>query len=405
MKINFIDSFLILFAFVINDPVTAVASVPEEINKTPSLNWKFSSPDPVFSSPVIFADIVFAGGDDSIFRALELENGNSLWEFKTNGRIRSAPLIENNLIYLNGGDGTLYCLNMEGKVIWSAVAGDESLYDFADYHQSSPVLFDNTIYFGLGDGFIYAVDSEYGNIKWKFETGGPVHSTPAIDNNKLFAGSFDGYVYALNISDGSLVWKFKTAGHRYFPLGEVQGSPAVNDELVFIGARDYNVYAIDKEKGYCHWNNSYKKGWVLSNTFKDSVLYMAGADERILSAADPESGIKKWSRDMEFLMFGKPAFSDDMLYIGTTIGKLHGISKATGFEIWTFSTDGYKQNRLKYFKEDDTYRDDIYSIIKSNEQFLEVEIELGGIFSTPVLYNQYIIFTSTEGKVYCLKED
>ncbi len=71
--------------------------------------------------------------------------------------------------------------------------------------------------------------------------------------------------------------------------------------------------------------------------------------------------------------------------------------------MWTFTTDGYLNNRMKYFKDDDSYRDDIYSIIKSNEQFLEVEMELGGIFSTPVITNGYLVFTSTEGIVYCLK--
>lgn len=49
-----------------------------------------------------------------------------------------------------------------------------------------------------------------------------------------------------------------------------------------------------------------------------------------------------------------------------------------------------EKNRLKYFKEDDAYRDDIYSIIKSNEHFLEVEYELGGIFSTPAISNDFL---------------
>ena len=87
---------------------------------------------------------------------------------------------------------------------------------------------------------------------------------------------------------------------------------------------------------------------------------------------------------MEFLVFGDNAFTDGMLYVGTTIGKLHGISLKTGVKVWSFETETYRAARAKYFKPDDSYRDDIYSIIKSNEQFLEVEVELGGIFSRPV---------------------
>lgn len=76
----------------------------------------------------------------------------------------------------------------------------------------------------------------------------------------------------------------------------------------------------------------------------------------------------------------------------------------TGEDKWIFTTDGYKQNHLKYFKADDTYCDDIYSIITSNEAFLDAEVALGGILSTPVVLNRFILFSSTEGVVYCLKK-
>ena len=163
------------------------------------------------------------------------------------------------------------------------------------------------------------------------------------------------------------------------------------------------MYALDQEKGFSRWNKAYPRGWVLVNTIHDSVLHMAGADERIFISVDPESGREYWKQKMEFLVFGSNAYSETMIYTGTTIGKLHGINAKTGDKVWTFATESYEKNRLKYFKEDDAYRDDIYSIIKSNEHFLEVEYELGGIFSTPAISNDFLIFTATDGTVYCLK--
>jgi outer membrane protein assembly factor BamB len=106
---------------------------------------------------------------------------------------------------------------------------------------------------------------------------------------------------------------------------------------------------------------------------------------------------------MEFLVFGNNAYSQSMMYLGTTIGKLHGISLRSGEKAWSFATDSYQKNRYNYFKEDDSYRDDIYSIIRSNEHFLEVEVELGGIFTTPYISDAVIIFSSTNGVVYCLQ--
>ncbi len=88
-----------------------------------------------------------------------------------------------------------------------------------------------------------------------------------------------------------------------------------------------------------------------------------------------------------------------------TISKLHGIDLKTVNKIWSFETESYLENRSKYFKPDDSYRDDINSLIKSNEHYLEVECELGGIFSTPAITQNQIIFSSTNGTIYCLKRE
>ena len=106
---------------------------------------------------------------------------------------------------------------------------------------------------------------------------------------------------------------------------------------------------------------------------------------------------------MEFLVFGNNAYSDSMMYLGTTNGKLHGYELHSGKKVWSFETESYLKNRFKYFKPDDSYRDDIYSIITSNEQFLDVECELGGVFTTPCIADDVIMFTSTNGSLYCLK--
>jgi eukaryotic-like serine/threonine-protein kinase len=370
----------------------------------PETRWTFRTSHPIFSSPIVSENLVYCGGLDSVLHAIEIGSGKEAWRFRTRGEIRSSVCCGGEVLYLNGGDGTIYALNKHtGASLWSFKTGGERKYDFADYFQSTPVLSNGVLYFGSGDGNCYAVNATSGAQIWSFSAGNIVHTTPAIAHDKIFFGSFDGYVYALNLADGSLVWKFKTVGHRFFPAGEAQGSPAVFKNLVFIGARDYNTYALDQEKGFCHWNKSFPRGWALCTNIHDSILYIGSSDERVLIAANPETGEEYWKTKMEFLVFGNNAYSDSMMYVGTTIGKLHGISLRTGETVWSYATDSYRTSRQKYFKEDDSYRDDIYSIITSNEQFLDVECELGGIFTTPVISNDAIFFSSTNGTVYCLK--
>jgi outer membrane protein assembly factor BamB len=377
-----------------------------DFTKTPKINWEYTSDNSFYSSPIVNDSLVYIGGLDSILHSINVNTGKEKWRFRTNGEIRSNVCINMDCLYLNGGDGIIYCLNIHsGKFIWKFQTKGESKYDFADYFHSTPIFYNDVLYCGSGDKSFYAINTKNGKLIWKFKTDGIIHSTAVIDNNKIFFGSFDGNVYALNLTNGKLIWKFKTVGHQYFPKGEVQGSPAAFDNKIFIGARDYNVYAIDQEKGFCHWNKSFSNGWGLSNNIYDSVLYIGTADQRKLISVNPSTGYENWNITMEFLIFGNNAYSDSMLYVGTTIGKLHGINLKTGMKIWSFETESYQNIRFKYFKNDDTYRDDIYSIIKSSEQFLEVECELGGIFSTPFITNNLIIFSSTNGKIYCLKNN
>lgn len=382
---------------------SSIARAADDFASSPRIRWAFTANAPFYASPVAKGGVVFIGGLDSLLRAVDLATGTERWRFRTAGEIRSSVCLDGDRLYLNGGDGALYALNAAtGELVWRFATKGERKYDFADYFHSTPVLEGGALYFGSGDGRVYAVDARTGAMLWSFETGNVVHATPAIGGGRLFVGSFDGYVYALRISDGALVWKFKSVGHRYFPAGEVQGSPAVFKDLVIVGARDYNVYALDQEKGFCRWNKAFTKGWGLSMSIHDSVLYIGSSDERVMIAADPETGAEFWNVPMEFLVFGNNAFSDSMFYVGTTNGKLHGMRQRSGEKVWSFPTESYTKHRLKYFKEDDTYRDDIYSIILSNEQFLDVECELGGIFSTPVADGENILVSSTNGMLYCL---
>jgi outer membrane protein assembly factor BamB len=378
-------------------------SIPD-FDDLPKTKWEFKTARPLFSSPVISGKLVYFGGNDSVLYAIDIESGKEEWKFQTKGEIRSNVCIESDCLYLNGGDGTIYKLNkLDGKMQWKFETKGEKKYDFADYFHSTPVLFKEVLYFGSGDGSFYAIDANNGKEIWKFKTGNVVHTTPAISNGKLFFGSFDGNVYALDLQKGKLLWKFKTVGHQYFPTGDVQGSPTVFKNLVFIGARDYNFYALDQKKGFCHWNKAFAQGWALNSIINDSVLYIGSADERVLIATHPDSGTELWKIDMEFLVFGNNAYSETMLYVGTTNGRLHGIDKFTGKIVWNFETESFHNNWQKYFKPDGSYRDDIYSIIKSNEQFLDVECELGGIFTTPVIHRNCIFFTSSNGTLYCLE--
>ncbi|MGC3946897.1 MAG: PQQ-binding-like beta-propeller repeat protein [Chryseolinea sp.] len=384
---------------------------PQEASvKQPAVLWTYSSGAAIISSPVIDNGLVYFGSEDSTWYALESATGKVKWKLRTNAPIRSSPVISGDRIFLTGGNGVLACANKAtGAIVWRIVFDQTALfmaersYDFADYYHSSPTIDDGVIYLGTGNSVLAAYRTETGELIWRYPTGDIIHCRPVLVGDKVIIGSFDGYIHAVNKNTGNPVWKFKTVGHQYFPKGEVQGILASDGQRVFVGARDYNFYAIDANAGTAVWNRKFDNGWAMSATVSDTVVYIGTSDDRVMVAADTRSGREYWRTDVKFNIFGGAAIVSDQIIVGTIWGKTYALEQKTGKIKWSFDTQGFRANHLKYFTGQDQFRSDIGSILRTPFAWIAAERRMGGIFSTPAINGGLVILTSTEGKVYGLK--
>lgn len=369
--------------------------------------WKFHTAQPLVGSPIQNDNTLYFGGLDSTFYALHVNDGSVRWKVKTNGVIRSAADLAEGSIFFYSGDGVLHCLQSNGKEKWTFKTGGERTYEpfaFADYFLSAPVYENGTVYFGSGDSSVCAIDASTGRLKWRFKTGDVVHATPCLYNQNIYVGSFDGWFYCLSKKDGKPQWKFKSIGQEYFPKGEFNGSASVFNNTVFVGGRDYNFYALNADQPSCRWNLRFPKGWAITKPLiHDSLLYIGTSDDRAFLCLNPQNGQTVWRFDAKYNLFGAPVVADSVVYEGTMMGHLFGLHKKTGRLLFDFTTDGYRQHRPDYFKNDDTYRDDVFGTrIKRNEDFLTLYIAMGGIISQPLIYEDKIICTSMDGTIYCI---
>lgn len=82
--------------------------------------------------------------------------------------------------------------------------------------RTSPVVANGILSIGSLNGKMYALDAKADkngqapSVLWTFTAGGPIRASAAIYEGKVFFGSHDGFVYALNSQNGNLVWKYKT---------------------------------------------------------------------------------------------------------------------------------------------------------------------------------------------------
>lgn len=132
-----------------------------------------------------------------------------------------------------------------------------------------PIVVGKTLYFGSShNDSVTALDTETGNVQWRFFTEGPVRFAPAATNGKIYVGSDDGCLYCLDGATGKMLWKFRAAPSQRKILGNgrmisvwpVRGGPVTQDGKVYFAAGVWPmegvfVYALDAETGKVVWLN------------------------------------------------------------------------------------------------------------------------------------------------------
>jgi len=199
--------------------------------------------------------MVFVGGSDGIFRALDIRHGEIIWEYAgVTGYVETKPLLYQNMVIFGAWDGRLYALEKNtGEPVWIWREPNKNpLYSPA---ACWPVAAFGKIFIASPDRFIRAIDAENGQTiwqdnRWKFrETVGLSEngllvfgrsmtdsviafdtrrsaaqvvwaanffygydiapSMPVEKNGTLFWGTKNGWVFACNAVTGDLKWKFR----------------------------------------------------------------------------------------------------------------------------------------------------------------------------------------------------
>ncbi|MHC4158355.1 MAG: outer membrane protein assembly factor BamB family protein [Planctomycetota bacterium] len=139
---------------------------------------------------------------------------------------------------------------------------------------------------------------EFGCVKWKFETVGPVTAGVTIGRKigrqrKVYAACEDGRLYALDLETGALIWSYDVNSPLVGSAAEgLQGS-------VYVGGRDGRLYALDKE------------------------------------------GKLLWTHTTDAPLYSSPVVSpQEQIYVCSEEGTLYALRR-NGSELWRYETGGF----------------------------------------------------------------
>ncbi len=131
------------------------------------------------------------------------------------------------------------------------------------------VLAGNNVYYGscITDR-ITCLDGNSGQVRWSFDTQGPVRFAPTFYEDKIYAGSDDGFVYCLDSDNGGLIWKYrpgasaeKVIGNgRMISMWPVRTNVLADQGVVYFAAGVFPyeglyICALDANSGSVIWKN------------------------------------------------------------------------------------------------------------------------------------------------------
>lgn len=318
-----------------------------------------------------------------------LASKSPLWVFQCEDEIRGSLYVKNKMVYFGSYDHFIYSVQSEnGQIFWK--------YKTEGGIVSKPAAFENTIIVGSEDNRLYSIFNQTGKINWSYYTNGPIRSSPFIAENHVFIGSDDGFLYAINTHNGRKTWQFEAGS-------PIRSTPLVYNEHIFFGDEEGDFFCLNLS-GTVVWRFAAKRAITSSPVMANNVVYFASMDAT-LYAIEIKSGWPVWRSKLNKPSISTPAVQDDFICVGATDGKMYCFKAMTGKDIWTFQAQDqitgspaiYKNNI--YFGSVDG---NMYCVNRTDGTLIWKYQTSGAITGTPAISDSLLFIGSTDHKVYAL---
>lgn len=316
------------------------AKPPIEWSETKNVRWKIPLPGKGHSTPVVWGDRVFVttavpfgeaappkysgapGGHDEVpithrhkfmVMAVDRRDGKILWErtvreemphqggHRTASLASSSPVSDGERVYVYFGSWGLYCLDLEGELLWKRDFGKlDTMHGHGE--GSSPALHGDALIVNWdheGDSFLIALDKRTGRELWKTaRERASSWTTPIVVEHAgraqvIISGSQR--LRAYDLADGKLIWECSGLS-----VENVVASPVAGIGLVFAGSTydKPGILAIRLEgaKGditgtpQVAWQRRRGAPYVPSPLLLGEALYFLNHYQGMITRADARTG-------------------------------------------------------------------------------------------------------------------
>ena len=289
--------------------------------------WETGGLGEGYSAFSIVGDRLFTQGQRGgrqFVMAFDVTNGKKVWDVELGSSFnerrgngpRGTPTTDGTKLYALSADGTLGCLDMAGKVLWSANIVEK--YGGSVPHwgiSESPLIDGNRLIVTPGGrgAAIVALDKADGKLIWKSLEDEAGYSSAIVANvsgtKQIITLTGEAGV-GLNANDGKGIWRYTKVSNRTANIA----TPIFHNNHVFLST-DYGTGCALLKLAPTSATEVYFSR-EMRNHYSSSVLvngYLYGFSSSILTAMKFDSGEVAW-RDRS-VGKGSVSFAEGNLYV------------------------------------------------------------------------------------------
>ncbi len=174
--------------------------------KNGSVKWTFKTGGSIYSSPAFSENKIVFGSADGYIYCIS-NKGKEIWKIKTGAAVLGCAAIENNIVYIGGSDHNFRAIDLQsGKEIWSFNGLNGPVV-------STPVIYNDNVIFGAWDTYLYSLNKNTGRLNWKWSNGSavknysPAACIPVIKDDIIYIVAPDRYLTAIDAITGQTIWR------------------------------------------------------------------------------------------------------------------------------------------------------------------------------------------------------
>lgn len=209
-------------------------------------SWDGDTDQQIWAAPALVETsrgrLLVVAGLDGRVTALTVdgdEPGTVAWSFELDAAIAGSLAAEDGIVYVGGFDRVFYALDAaSGALIWSAKG--------SHWFWSTPLIHEGTIFVADLRGNVYAWDARNGAARWlqPYEANERIRTQPLIAARGegaavLILVSRDGTVHQLSASDGTALRRFTLSGAK-----DLMANAILRDDRILISDEEGSLYAV-----------------------------------------------------------------------------------------------------------------------------------------------------------------